>query len=119
MSVLDAPIKNIDSMTGHCINTVVRRVILKPDASALDTLREIQSQQIEISKHEHITLADLVSQGIPVSGLFRSLLDFTNLPRNQEQLAGGASSSADHLLRNRRPDGLDGYGVIGVFRSPH
>jgi hypothetical protein len=95
-------------MTGHCINTVARRVILNPKASVLDTLRQIQLEQIEISKHEHIALADLMSQGIPVPSLIRSLLNFTNLPVNQERLARGQATTSGDLLRSRRPGGLDG-----------
>lgn len=102
-------------MAGICINTVARRVILKPDASVLQLLQDIQSEQIEISKHEHITLADLISQGMPVSSLFRSLLNFINLPSNQELLASGTRSAVDHLMRNRRLGGLDGYGCVDAI----
>ena len=105
-------------MGGICINTVARRVILKTATSVLDTLREIQLEQVEISKHEHISLADLMSQGIPVSSLFRSLLNFINLPSNQELLSNGASSAVRHVMSSRRPGSLDGYGVIGAFMVP-
>ena len=74
---LDAPIRDIGSMIGVTINTVVRRVILKFDATVLETLREVQLDQIEISKHEHITLADLLADGTPVSSLLTSFLNFT------------------------------------------
>jgi hypothetical protein len=117
MLLLDAPIRDIESMGGICINTVARRVILNAATSVIDTLREIQSEQIEISKHEHISLADLMSQGMPVSGLFRSLLNFINLPSNQELLANGAGSAVGHVMSNRRLGGLDGYGLIGAFTA--
>jgi hypothetical protein len=106
--VLDAPIRDIDNMTGHLINTVARRVTLNPKLSVLDMLRQIQFEQIEISKHEHIALADLMSQGIPIPSLFRSLLNFTNLPVNQQRLAGGQATTSNDLLSHRRPGGLDG-----------
>jgi hypothetical protein len=76
-------------MAGNTINTVARRVILNPNTPVLETLRAIQSEQIEISKHEHIALVELISQGIPVSSLFRSLLNFTNLPGDQKPPANG------------------------------
>jgi hypothetical protein len=106
LSSLDAPIKNIDTMAGNTINTVARRVILKPDATILHTLREIQLEQVEISKHEHIALADLMAQGIPVSSLFRSILNYASLPGDQKPFA---SPPGEHLLWNRRLDSLDGY----------
>ena len=117
MLLLDAPIRDIESMGGICINTVARRVILKASTSVLDTLREIQLEQIEISKHEHVSLADLISQGMPVFSLFRSLLNFINLPSNQEVLANRASSAVRHVMSNRRPGGLDGYRMISAFAT--
>ncbi|KAF8584768.1 acetyl-CoA synthetase-like protein [Ramaria rubella] len=103
-----APIKDIDSMAGNTLNTVARRVILKSEASVLHTLREIQSEQIKVSKHEHIALADLISEGIPVSSLFRSLLNFTNLPGDQKQAASEIEDATDYVLWNHKPGGLDG-----------
>jgi hypothetical protein len=118
MLLLDAPIRDIESMGGICINTVARRVILTATTSILDTLREIQSEQIVISKHGHKSLADLMPQGIPVSGLFRSFLNFINLPSNQDLLANGASSTVGHVMSNRRPGGLDGCVLIIAFTAP-
>lgn len=74
----DAPIRNIESMTGVMINTVARRVILNPEATVLETLQEIQSDQLEIGKHENVSLTELQSAGIPVSGMFNTLLNFKN-----------------------------------------
>jgi hypothetical protein len=62
--ILDAPVKEIGSLNGVTINTVARRVILNSDETVLDTLRRIQFDQTEIRKHENITLADLLSDGI-------------------------------------------------------
>ncbi|KAF8584766.1 acetyl-CoA synthetase-like protein [Ramaria rubella] len=103
-----APIKDIDSMAGNTLNTVARRVILNSEASVLHTLREIQLEQIEVSKHEHIALADLISEGIPVSSLFRSLLNFTNLPGDQKRAASEIEDATDYVLWNHKPGGLDG-----------
>ncbi|KAF8587753.1 amino acid adenylation [Ramaria rubella] len=103
----NAPIKDIDSMAGNTINTVPRRVILNAETSILQTLREIQSEQIEIGKHEHIALADLMSRGMPVSGLFKSLLNFVNLPGDQKE-AASIDGATDYVLWNRRPGSLDG-----------
>jgi hypothetical protein len=73
------------------INTVARRVILDPEATVIETLRRIQFDQSEISKHEHITLADLLSDGIPVSGLFKTLLNFRQHVGEQEAIVDGSS----------------------------
>lgn len=65
-------------MTGIMINTVPRRVILNPEATVLETLQQIQSGQLEISKHEIISLAELQSEGIPVFSMFNTILNFRN-----------------------------------------
>lgn len=70
------PIRDIESMTGMMINTVPRRVILNPEITVLETLRRIQSEQLEISKHETISLIELQSAGIPVSNLLNTILNF-------------------------------------------
>ncbi|KAF8587754.1 acetyl-CoA synthetase-like protein [Ramaria rubella] len=104
----NAPIRDIGTMTGITINTVPRRVIQNAEATVLDTLRQIQADQIEISKHEHITLAEIQSEGISVSGLFKSLLNFRNLPGSE--VIEGVPSSEDRLLAKYRDgcrDGLD------------
>ncbi|KAF8581875.1 hypothetical protein K439DRAFT_1618687 [Ramaria rubella] len=44
----------------------------------LDMLQEIQSEQIALSKHKNIMAVDLDSAGIPVSGLFKSILNIRN-----------------------------------------
>ena len=82
--VLDAPIKDIASLTGVTINTVARRVILNRDSTVLETLRRTQFDQNEISKYDHITLADLLSDGIPISGLFKTLLNFAQHVREHK-----------------------------------
>ncbi|KAF8588133.1 hypothetical protein K439DRAFT_706650 [Ramaria rubella] len=81
-----APISDIDTMIGTCINTVPRRIILDLKASIIDTLRGIQTDQTDINKHEYITLSEIQSQGIPVSGLFRSLLNILNAPKSRREI---------------------------------
>lgn len=66
-----------------CLNTVARRVVLDPEATALATMRDIQAEQNEISKHEHISFSELQSEGVPVSSLFKCLFNFRNMPGDQ------------------------------------
>jgi hypothetical protein len=106
-AILGIPIRDIDSMMGITINTVARRVILDENATVIDTMRRIQSEQIEMSKYEHITLADLQSEGIPVSSLFKTLLNFINLPG--EEIQPIQRPSVDCLFRDLRPGSRDGY----------
>ncbi|KAF8575295.1 acetyl-CoA synthetase-like protein [Ramaria rubella] len=108
MSGRNAPIKDVDSMAGNTANKVARRVILNPEISVLETLRRLQLEQVEVSKHEHITLTDLISQGLPVNGLFRSLLNFKNLPRDQKEAGGEREWSTEDVLGTHRPGSLDG-----------
>ncbi|KAF8588131.1 acetyl-CoA synthetase-like protein, partial [Ramaria rubella] len=91
-----APISDIDTMIGTCINTVPCRIILDPKASIIDTLRGIQIDQTDINRHEYITLSEIQSQGIPVSGLFRSLLNILNIPDKQ----GGGHDRREGLLNS-------------------
>lgn len=65
-------------MTGIMINTVPRRVVLNPEATILEILHRIQSDQLEISRHEAVSLTELQSQGIPVSSMFNTILNFRN-----------------------------------------
>ncbi|KAF8572627.1 acetyl-CoA synthetase-like protein, partial [Ramaria rubella] len=92
-----APISDIDTMIGTCINTVARRIVLDPKASIIDTLRAIQTDQTDINKHEYITLSEIQSQSIPVSGLFRSLLNILNAPKGQQ---GDHDPREDLLIPN-------------------
>ena len=92
------------------INTVARRVILNRDATVLETLRRIQFDQNEISKYDHITLADLLSDGVPVSGLFKTLLNFAQHVREQK-VAMDSSTDVD-LFRNPRSGSRDRYATF-------
>ncbi|KAF8580410.1 acetyl-CoA synthetase-like protein [Ramaria rubella] len=102
----NAPIKDIWSMTGITMNTVPRRVIRRPEITVLDMLRQIQSDQIEISKHENITLRDLQSEGIAPSGLFKSILNFRNFP--DTELVYPKVANKDPILTNLRHGSRDG-----------
>lgn len=94
-------------MTGVLINTVARRVILNPTASVRDTLKQIQSEQLEISRHEHISLSELQSAGIPVSSLFHTLFNFRNKgPPKDNQ--GGNSPQEQGIFANDRYDNRGG-----------
>lgn len=95
-------------MAGNTINTVAHRVILKPEASILDTLLAIQRDQTEISKHEHIDLAELRSQGTPAASLFKTLLNFTNLPGDQRDPVNAHGPAPDSCLWIRRQGSYDG-----------
>ena len=101
--VLDAPIKDIGLITGVTINTILRRVILNMDSTVLETLRGIQHEQVEISRHEHITLADLLSEGIPVTSLLNSFLNFTSNHGDQTAIR---NSSIDGLFDSPRSGSL-------------
>ena len=92
-------------MTGITINTVARRVILDPEATVLETLRRVQFDQSEISKHEHITLADLLSDGIPVSGLFKTLLNLSQHVGEQGTIMDNPNDV--DIFGNRRSDFRD------------
>jgi hypothetical protein len=95
--IAGAPLRDIDSMVGLCINTVARRVVLDLQASIIEALRAIQTDQINITKYEYITFHDIESQGVSIAGLFRSLFNFRNLLEEQ----GLHIDSKDRLLQPR------------------
>jgi hypothetical protein len=97
-------------MVGPCLNTVARRVVLNPEASVLDLLREVQVDQTEIGKHEYISLTEIQAMGIPISTFFRSLLNFRNLPGDQDLVAEQNNPRPDNIMISR--GGFDGYGVL-------
>ncbi|KAF8585350.1 acetyl-CoA synthetase-like protein [Ramaria rubella] len=68
------PIKDIQSMTGITINTVPCRVALNLHLTVIETLRHIQLDQIEM-------------------GLFKTLLNFRNLPHGQSKAVVKVSSA--------------------------
>jgi hypothetical protein len=117
MHCTDAP----SALTGVTINTIARRVTLNSNSTVLETLRQIQLDQIEIGKHENISLADLLAEGIPVSTLFKSILNFRNV---LSQTTAANDSPEDHLFRHQRSDDIVGcasrlscYGSVTHRRS--
>jgi hypothetical protein len=111
----DAPVRDLGSMTGVTINIVARRVVLTLGITVLESLRRVQLDQIEISKHENITSSDLLSEGIPVFDLFKSLLNFKNDLDDQPLLD---SSAYDHLFSKPRSCSLEGCVSHLFFRRP-
>lgn len=98
-------------MTGIMINTVARRVLLNPTVTVLETLQQIQSEQIEISKHESISLAELQAEGVPVSSLFNTILNFRNKGFNKVIEQDGRLAK-DSLFAKPRTDGRDRYAIL-------
>jgi amino acid adenylation domain-containing protein/non-ribosomal peptide synthase protein (TIGR01720 family)/FkbM family methyltransferase len=72
----------VETIVGPFINTIPVRIKIPPQASLLEWLRELQTQQVEARQHEHSPLVQVqgwseVSRGLP---LFESLLTFENRP---------------------------------------
>ena len=91
-------------MIGICINTVARRVVFNPESSIIDALHHIQADQLDITKYEYITLPEIQSQGVAVSGLFKTLPNIRNLTKGQEQVGGEETIR----LLTLRDGGIDG-----------
>lgn len=91
-------------MTGVMINTVPRRVVLNPEATLLETLQQIQSDQLEISKHEDISLTELQCAGIPVSNLFNTILNIKN-QRFARIMHHNESAATDGVFSDLRKEG--------------
>lgn len=95
-------------MTGVMINTIARRVLLNPTATVLDTLRQVQSEQLEISKHENIALSELQSAGgISVTSLFHTILNFRNEGLS-ENIQKHEFIPSERILAKHRNEGRDG-----------
>lgn len=87
------------------INTVPRRVCFVPQATGLEILQQIQSEQLEIGKHELTTLAELQSHGIPVYGMFDSVLNFRNRSLNEMVEHDRLFNEKDRLFAQIRHEG--------------
>jgi amino acid adenylation domain-containing protein len=77
-----AELVGVESMVGLFINTLPMRVRVRPQASALSWLKELQAQQAEMRQYEYSSLVQIqgwseVARGVP---LFESLLVFENYP---------------------------------------
>ena len=74
----------VETMVGLFINTLPVRVVLRPESSAVEWLKELQAQQIEARKFEYSPLVQVqrwseVPRGV---SLFDSLVAFENFPVN-------------------------------------
>ncbi|QFZ24669.1 non-ribosomal peptide synthase/polyketide synthase [Saccharothrix syringae] len=90
-----AELPGVESIAGMFINTVPSRVVVDPDAVAVDWLRRLQAEQTEARRFDFASLAQV--QQWAGTRLFDSLLAFENYPE------GG--------------DGPDGAPVIGEIDS--
>ncbi len=97
-----------ESMVGLFINTLPVRVRVRPNASVLSWLKELQIQQAELRQYEYGPLVEIhgwsdVPRNLP---LFESLLVFENYPLND--VLGEQSSSLEirqghHFTRTNYP----------------
>lgn len=102
-------------MTGIMINIVAHQVVLNPTATVIETLQRVQSEQLEINQHENISLSELQSEGIPVSSLFDTILNFRNHVFN----ATLSDSAEDHLFLKPRKGAFGRYVIFSlVLPSP-
>lgn len=92
-------------MTGVMINTIARRVLLNPTATVLDTLCQVQSEQLEISKHESVALSELQLAGnISAASLFHTILNF----RNEGLRENMQKHELRHIFAKYRNESRDG-----------
>ncbi|KAI9042398.1 uncharacterized protein KD926_005476 [Aspergillus affinis] len=61
----DAPLKDIDTVSGPCITFSPFRVIIAPDATALDLLSHVQTQHIQALPYSNLDLREIVSRASP------------------------------------------------------
>ncbi|HEX3251441.1 MAG TPA: amino acid adenylation domain-containing protein, partial [Pyrinomonadaceae bacterium] len=78
----NASVTGIEEMVGIFINVLPARVQIRPEASLLSWLRELQQKQFEVRDYEYSPLAQVqrwseVQRGAP---LFQSILSFENYP---------------------------------------
>lgn len=99
-------------MVGIMINTVPRRVVLDPQITVLETLKQVQTEQIEIGKHENITLGELQSEGIPVFGMFDSVLNFRNRPLRDVVERDKLLEEHGRLFDTLRPESQERYAIF-------
>lgn len=101
-------------MSGIMINIVARRVVLSPKATVIETLQQIQSEQLEINQHENISFSMLQSKGIPVLSLFDTILNF----RNQVFNTAVDDSAEDRLFHKPRKGAFGRYVNFSAFCLP-
>ncbi|MDQ2586489.1 non-ribosomal peptide synthase/polyketide synthase [Saccharothrix yanglingensis] len=73
-----AELPGVESIVGMFINTVPTRVVVEPDAVAVDWLRRLQEEQTESRRFDFVSLAQV--QQWAGTRLFDSLLAFENYP---------------------------------------
>ncbi len=103
-----ADLPGVETIVGPFINTMPVRVKIPLQASLLDWLKELQTQQVEARQHEHSPLVQVkgwseVPRGLP---LFESLLTFENRPSGftaPEQKPTLRISNLYHWNRNNLP----------------
>ncbi|NUT45862.1 MAG: amino acid adenylation domain-containing protein, partial [Saccharothrix sp.] len=77
-----AELPGVESIAGMFINTVPSRVVVDPDADAVDWLRRLQREQTESRRFDFVSLAQVQQwAGTP---LFDSLLAFENFPADAD-----------------------------------
>ncbi|GAA1292609.1 non-ribosomal peptide synthetase [Saccharothrix xinjiangensis] len=77
-----AELPGVESITGMFINTVPSRVVVEPDAVAVDWLRRLQEEQTESRRFDFVSLAQV--QQWAGTRLFDSLLAFENYPVDKD-----------------------------------
>ncbi|MFE2756327.1 amino acid adenylation domain-containing protein, partial [Actinosynnema sp. NPDC059335] len=77
-----AELPGVESIAGMFINTVPARVVVDPDATAVDWLRRLQAEQMESRRFDFVSLAQV--QQWAGTRLFDSLLAFENYPADAD-----------------------------------
>ncbi|NUS62644.1 MAG: amino acid adenylation domain-containing protein, partial [Saccharothrix sp.] len=77
-----AELPGVESIIGMFINTVPSRVVVDPDATAVDWLRRLQQEQTESRRFDFVSLAQV--QQWAGTRLFDSLLAFENYPADAD-----------------------------------
>ncbi|UED83918.1 non-ribosomal peptide synthetase [Streptomyces profundus] len=87
----------VERMIGLFLNTLPVRVRLRPGESVGDLLRRVRDEQLALSAHHQVQLADVQAAASPGGGpLFDTVLAFENYPR-----AGLAADAGPALLETR------------------
>lgn len=97
-----------DAMLGLFINTLPVRIQLQPEALALEWLKGIQAQQVEMRQYEYTPLTQVQrwSELPPRQPLFESVVVFENLPmdgNDQSQFKDLSITSVKSFIQNNFP----------------
>ncbi|WP_338868536.1 non-ribosomal peptide synthase/polyketide synthase [Myxococcus stipitatus] len=98
----------VDTMMGTFINTLVARVKLPSGERLLPWLKQLQAEQLEARRFEHISLVDVqgwseIPRGQP---LLQSIVVLQNLPRRGMASARGPRLRVEDFARTNEPTGL-------------